>query len=113
MAPGVAVSGRFLATATPPKFSAAWAFILEPIEGGGTRLIERFRARMESSSPGSQLLGPMLGFGVFVMTRRQMLGIKARAEKLAKDRQLLHRDVDEIVERAMEAHEDVTGPGAR
>jgi hypothetical protein len=106
--PGVAVSGRFLATATPPKFSAAWAFVLEPVDGGRTRLIERFRARLETSSPGSTFLGPMLGFGMFLMTRRQLLGIKVRAEKLATDRRLLHRDVDEIVERAMEEREATT-----
>jgi hypothetical protein len=109
-APGVAVSGRFLATATPPRFTAAWAFVLEPIDGGGTRLIERFRARLETSSPGSTFFGPVLGFGMFLMTRRQLLGIQQRAEKLARDRELLHRDVDQVVERAMETHEAPT-PG--
>ena len=102
-APGVALSGRFLETATPPRFSAAWAFVLEPAGDGQTRLIERFRARMEDSSPGSRLMGPSLEFGLFVMTRRQMIGIKARAEKLARDREVLHRDVDAVVERALAA----------
>ena len=106
VAPGVALSGRFLETATPPQFSAAWAFVLEPLEGGKTRLIERFRARLEVPSPGSQFLGPALGFGIFVMTRRQMLGIAARAEKLARGREGLHRDVDDIVDRAMAAPTD-------
>lgn len=106
VAPGVAISGRFLETATPPKFTAAWAFVLEPAGDGQTRLIERFRARMDVSSPGSRFLGPSLGFGIFVMTRRQMLGIKARAEKLARDHEVLHRDVDEIVERVMAAPAD-------
>jgi hypothetical protein len=101
IAPGVALSGRFLETATPPQFSAAWAFVLEPVDGGQTRLIERFRARMETTSPGAQVLGPALTFGIFVMTRRQMLGIKARAEKLARGREGLHRDVDAIVERSL------------
>jgi hypothetical protein len=109
-APGVALSGRFLQTATPPEFSAAWAFILEPIEGGQTRLLERFRARMDASTRASGLLGPVLGFGIFVMTRRQMLGIKARAEKLARGREVLHRDVDEIAERAMVAASDEAVP---
>lgn len=103
VAPGVAVSGRILETATPPKFTAAWAFVLEPAGEGQTRLIERFRARMERSSPGSRLLAPSLDFGLFVMTRRQMLGLKARAEKLARDREVLHRDVDAVVERALAA----------
>jgi hypothetical protein len=37
------------------------------------------------------------------MTQRQMLGIRARAEKLARDREALHRDVDEVADRAMSA----------
>jgi hypothetical protein len=109
-APGLAVSGRFLQTATPPEFSASWAFVLEPIDAGQTRLIERFRAGMSSSTRASVILAPVLGFGVFVMTRRQMLGIKARAEKLARGREVLHRDVDEIAERAMVAASDEAVP---
>ena len=35
-------------------------------------------------APDRSSSGRMLGFGVFVMTRRQMLGIKVRAEKLAE-----------------------------
>jgi hypothetical protein len=100
---GVAMSGRFLGTATPPRFSAAWAFVLAPLGGGRTRLLERFRARTEATSPGSQLFGPILGFGVFVMTQRQMLGIRARAERLARDRAALHRDVDAVAEKALSA----------
>ena len=102
-APGLAVSGKFLETATPPQFAAAWIFALEPIEGGRTRLIERFRVRMDGASAGSRFLAPLLGFGVFVMTQRQMLGIRARAEKLARDREALHRDVDEVADRAVSA----------
>jgi hypothetical protein len=100
-APGLAMSGKFLETATPPKFTAAWSFVLEPLGGGQTRLLERFRVRMDGESPGSKVLAPLLGFGVFVMTQRQMLGIKARAEKLARDRESFHRDVDAVVEQAM------------
>ena len=106
VSPGVALSGRFLETATPPRFSAAWSFVLEPLGEGRTRLIERFRARLGVASAGSRLLGPALGFGMFVMIRRQMLGIQARAEKLARGREVLHRDVDEIVDRAMAAPTD-------
>jgi hypothetical protein len=112
VAPGLAFSGRFLQTATPSRFSAAWAFMLEEIEGGQTRLVERVRVRMDTTSSGSRLLGPALGFGVFVMTQRQMLGIKARAEKLARGREVLHRDVDEIIERAMTTPPEVSGAEA-
>jgi len=100
-APGLAMSGKFLETATPPKFTAAWSFVLEPLGGGQTRFLERFRARMDGETPGSKAFAPLLGFGVFLMTQRQMLGIKARAEKLARDRESLHRDVDAVVKQAM------------
>ena len=100
-APGLAVSGRFLETATPPKFTAAWIFVLEPLGGSQTRLLERFRVRMDGESTGSRFLAPLLGFGVFVMTQRQMLGIRSRAEKLARGREALHRDVDQVVDWAM------------
>ncbi len=100
-APGLAMSGKFLETATPPQFTAVWTFVLEPLAGGRTRLLERFRVRMDGATIGSRFLGPLLGFGVFVMTQRQMLGIRSRAEKLARDREALHRDVDEVVENVL------------
>jgi hypothetical protein len=101
--PGLAASGRFLETGLPPQFTAAWAFVLEPLGGGQTRLLERIRIRLDGASTGSRFLGPILDFGLFVMTQRQMLGIRARAEKLARDREALHRDVDEVADRAMSA----------
>ncbi|MFI5225879.1 MAG: hypothetical protein ACHQ3P_04310 [Candidatus Limnocylindrales bacterium] len=62
-------------------FAATWAFILEPIEGGRTRLIERYRIRMtEPATPSFKR--PALDLGVFIMVRRQMLGIRERAEEL-------------------------------
>jgi hypothetical protein len=80
--PGLAASGAFLERAVPPAFRATWAFVLEPVEGGRTRLIERFRAWTgpETMQP---VLAPILGLGVFVMVRRQLLGIRDRAERRA------------------------------
>jgi proline iminopeptidase len=75
---GLAASGAFLRT-TPQDFSASWAFLLEPLDGGRTRLIERFRVRFGASGPQFRIIGPMMAFGVFVMMRRQMLGIRDRA----------------------------------
>jgi len=65
-----------------PGFAASWAFILRPLDDGRrTRLTERFRVRMPSSDgPAATVLGSAFGFGVFAMTRKQMLGIRDRAE---------------------------------
>ena len=76
--PGLAASGAFLGTA-PQEFSASWAFVLEPLDGGRTRLIERFRVRFGEGGPQFRIVGPVMGFGVFLMMRRQMLGIHQRA----------------------------------
>jgi hypothetical protein len=75
----IQATGRFLNSAIPGGFAASWAFVLEPTASGGTRLIERFRVTMEASTLPASVLGPVLGFGVFAMTRRQMLGIRDRA----------------------------------
>jgi len=79
----VRATGAYLGAAMPGDFAASWAFVLEPAEGGRTRLIERFRVAMAppaSGRPIPPVATSMLGFGVFVMTRRQMLGIKSRVE---------------------------------
>jgi hypothetical protein len=82
----VRATGAYLDKAVSGDFEASWAFALEPTETG-TRLVERFRIRMEPptartgrpfSIPGFAF--SVLGFGVFVMIRRQMLGIRDRAE---------------------------------
>ena len=79
---GLAASGAFLGR-TPQDFAASWAFVLEPLDGGRTRLIERFRVRFDGAAPAFRLIGPIMGFGVFVMVRRQLLGIRERAELTA------------------------------
>ena len=68
-------------------FKASWAFVLEARPEGRTRLIERFRGRMEvpegvpqAGRMGPAVAGNMLVFGLFVMVRRQLLGIRDRAE---------------------------------
>ena len=65
-----------------PGFAASWAFVLRPLDDGRrTRLTERFRVRMPApDSPAAAVLGGAFGFGVFAMTRKQMLGIRDRAE---------------------------------
>lgn len=78
--PGLAASGAILRTHAP-RFRASWAFVLEPVDGGRTRLIERFRIEYPEAAVWNRVTAPLFGVGVFVMTRRQMLGIKRRAER--------------------------------
>jgi hypothetical protein len=79
---GLAASGAFLGR-SPQDFAASWAFSLEPLDDGRTRLIERFRVRFDGAGPAFRLVGPIMGIGVFVMVRRQLLGIRDRAELTA------------------------------
>jgi hypothetical protein len=68
-----------------PEFRASWAFHLEPLEGGRTRVIERMRAWTPDPSPAQRLALLALGMGVFLMTREQLLGLKARVERPGSD----------------------------
>jgi hypothetical protein len=79
---GLQASGSFMRT-TPPDFAASWAFVLDPLPGGRTRLIERVRVWYGAGTAVSAVTGPVFGFGVFLMTRRQMLGIRERVERTA------------------------------
>ncbi len=69
-----------LQTVVPGQFRATWTFALEPVGEGHTRLIERFRIATPLTGPVAEMLGGFMGLGVFVMVRRQMLGIRARVE---------------------------------
>lgn len=64
-----------------PEFKASWAFHLEPLDVTRTRVIERMRAWTPEASPAQRLVLPMFGMGVFLMTRKQLLGLKARVER--------------------------------
>ncbi len=81
---GLAASSAILGT-TPQQFSASWSFVIEPLSGGRSRLIERFRVWYGESGVASHVAMPVVGFGVFVMMQRQMLGIRTRAERLARE----------------------------
>lgn len=63
------------------EFRATWTFVLRPIDDGHTRLIERARVFAPQSGPVQRLVLPMFGMGVFVMSRKQLLGIRERAEE--------------------------------
>jgi hypothetical protein len=67
-----------------PEFRTTWSFILEPeADGTRTRLIERFRVKAADTGLAQRLSLPVMGLGVFAMTRKHMLGLKERAEGMA------------------------------
>jgi hypothetical protein len=83
--PNLRATGKALGTMTPPEFSISWTFVLEPTIEVGTRLIERFRLSGEMRGRAAAVSGKMLGLGIFTMTRKQMLGIRERAERVARE----------------------------
>ncbi len=83
-------TGKALSSMTPPEFAISWAFVLEPTVDGGTRLIERFRLSGEMTGRAATISGKLLGLGIFTMTRKQMLGIQARAERVARESTVLN-----------------------
>lgn len=81
----VRATGALMENAQPTEFAVSWAFVLAPTPDGGTRLIERVRGSFgPSDKPWTRYTMPVMGFGVFVMVRRQLLGIKERAERPAE-----------------------------
>jgi proline iminopeptidase len=86
----VRATGLYLDKTMQGDFRASWAFVLEATPGGGTRLIERFRGHMapapavegiaQPARMPPRFAGTMLLFGLFVMVRRQLQGIRDRAE---------------------------------
>jgi hypothetical protein len=63
-----------------PDFAASWGFYLEPQAEGKTRLIERFRIQAPSNAP-APVLNEVLGTGIVLMARKQLIGIKERVER--------------------------------
>jgi hypothetical protein len=80
-ASGLKVVGG-IAGANMSEFRVSWAFVLDPLEGGRTRLLERFRT-WTTPGPAAAITGPLIDHGHFLMTRKQLLGIKERAEMKA------------------------------
>ena len=78
---GIKVAGG-MGGAAMPDFRASWTFVLEPVDGGSrTRVIERLRAWTPKPSAARKVALPMFGVGVFLMTRKQLLGLKERVER--------------------------------
>ena len=78
---GLAMSGGLLSGMSPTRFAVSWAFLVEPIGNDRSRLVERYRVSFGPQGFAT-VKGQALDLGVFIMTRRQMLGIRERAEAL-------------------------------
>ncbi len=76
--PGLRLAG-LLSDANMRAFQVSWAFVLEPVDGMRTRLLERFRTH-STPGPATVVVRPLIDVGHFLMTRRQLLGIRERAE---------------------------------
>ena len=65
--------------------TASWLFALEPLPGGRTRLLTRYRLACSSDVATELALGPTLMDPVgFAMDRRMLLGVKERVEREAR-----------------------------
>lgn len=65
----------------PLGVNVTWAFVLRPLAGGGTRLLERVRIAVPSDRAAPRIFNRLAAFGIFLGQRKQLLGIKARAER--------------------------------
>jgi hypothetical protein len=70
-----------MANKSYPDVAASWSFLLQPTDDGKTRLIERFRAQTPDNGPANSFLGEIMGTGIVLLTRKQMIGIKERVER--------------------------------
>jgi hypothetical protein len=65
-----------------PWATASWLFLVEPLSGGRSRFISRFRCACSKDLATRLLQGPYVGEAVgFVMDRQMLLGVKERAER--------------------------------
>jgi hypothetical protein len=64
--------------------TTTWTFYIEPVDEHITRLIERFRSDYNSTPRNAFFYRVILEPGSFIMERKMLLGIKARAEGAAK-----------------------------
>jgi hypothetical protein len=92
--------GRWFVAFAPPDDAArasgkawvasSWLFFIEPLRGGGCRVISRFRAACSDDLATRLAFGPTLLEPIgFAMDRRMLLGIRERAEAAAKTRPLV------------------------
>jgi hypothetical protein len=66
------------------KPGSTWVWSLTPLDGGRTRLVTRLRDRYDWRHPAAALLSLVLfELGDWPMMRKELLGIRARAERAA------------------------------
>jgi hypothetical protein len=66
-------------------FEWIWQFGLYPLDGDRTRIVSRNAARIPNTLPWRLYMG-VLTPAAFLMTRRMLIGLKRRAERLASER---------------------------
>jgi hypothetical protein len=78
--------GRALVVGPPSGLwlDSTWAMAVYPTADDHTRLVSRVRAKVNRWSPTAPFWMAMLDPGQFVMERKFLLGVKERAEALAK-----------------------------
>ena len=77
-------------TARAPDQTMSWCLAVEPLGRHSCRLISRWRARWHIT-PASALWIALSDPGAFIMERKMLLGIKARAEQAAQPELAHHR----------------------
>jgi hypothetical protein len=63
-------------------FAWSWEFALDQVDATHTRIISRNRGNT-AQTLGARLFMPLLGVAAFLMTRRMLIGVAERAERLA------------------------------
>ena len=66
-----------------PPYTMSWAFKVDPVAAGHTRLVVRGRARV-GWSPTGLVFRMFVDPAAFFMERKMLLGIKERAERIAR-----------------------------
>jgi hypothetical protein len=79
--PLVGCAQAALATHHALGLAATWAFVVRRLPDGGTRLLERVRIAVPGDRAGPRILARLAPLGIFLAQRKQLLGIKARAER--------------------------------
>ena len=72
---------RVLNPSTHEPADATWAFVIRPIDTMHTRLIQRFRFGARPRLLGAVFYTALIEIPHFVMERKMLLGIRARAER--------------------------------